>query len=142
MRVLRVESFKDKIGPYRVKGIPQLKDNVSTNRHPTPCEDMVLREWWDTVRWVDERKEWFFGFRDHDQLFEWWPKNEWQVFYEYNRGLNSDDAFGISEYEVDYSNMHFGTHQITFRLHEATRVHFEPFIKPSLVRRALNTIMA
>ncbi len=82
MLVWRVE--KDGVGPYRSShgGPAALRayelmnectwDNLET--HPTPLDDVGMKEAWGVLVLAEMDQSYMFGFRNLDQLRRWFPK--------------------------------------------------------------------
>jgi hypothetical protein len=123
MQVLRVETFS-KVGAY-MSGAAS-RQNINWQNHPTPSGDNLLHDIWYDLAPTDP---WYFGFKDMDQLLNWWPTTSWHAFFSYNarKHGNADAQVGISTYDVDSIDLHIGETQVIFVLDRAQRIHFKPF---------------
>jgi hypothetical protein len=136
-QIVRVETFAG-IGPYR-QGGPIGPSPVCVKwQHPTPEDDVSLSWHWDKLQ---PRKEWFFGFEDMNQLLEWFPREDWRSFFEFNDiRKDVEHQCGISTYVADSEDIILGDKQAIFRLERAERVNFEPFKRNNIARNIINAI--
>lgn len=120
MKLLRVET-RDGLGPYRQErfeyragpGYIAAGDaNNNIDSHPTPQNDKVLRDWWSRC---SNTSRYSCGFESMKQLLEWFPKEKWHCFQEYNDTCDDvSQKFGIYEYEIDHLSVHLGDKQCVF----------------------------
>lgn len=131
MKVLRIESVS-KRGVYQVNNELAHRANkfywktdLESHRewHPMPDDDTKLGEWWENTI----TQNWYFGFKDEEQLTNWFPKDNWEMFVRFNNDCLPDQTLGIGTYEVDEFYVRMGDKQLCFELSEAKRVSFEPF---------------
>lgn len=114
--VFRVQSA-DGEGVYKAGFAYKLieeSENYAGGRHPNAYDDRGLCNFWETVHPGPRAAEYYFGFRDMDQLTNWfmWPEN----MKEY-----ADNA-DIVVYAVADEHVIDGQFQTIFKLREAEQV--------------------
>lgn len=83
-------------------------DKEYVKNHPTPQNDPLLLEIWNTLD--NDINEYYFGFENLDQVFNWFClKEEQEYLYNFNFKIS---VYEISEKKIDiYKNCYHGKWQ-------------------------------
>ena len=124
MKVFRIERVNGG-GVYRTTAgsEAQKKTSDSYKTHPVPSNDPGLMDWYNS-RYIGDApgvSDYYFGFKDMEQLEEWWPTENHHVFRTYNANCETEeDRLNLVVYEVDHSFVQIGETQVMFLRGEAT----------------------
>lgn len=94
-----------------------------SNSTPAPMEDGGLKSIFGARKYVTEdyQKQWFFGFKDKEQLLDWFKSEEGMIEY-----IEKHGNAKVVEYEVNYEDVISGEFQTAFKKANAEKITSYP----------------
>ena len=112
------------IGPYITNAMDSIADDDSfycdygyttSDPHPAPDEDALLKDKWKELCGENEDRHWFFGFTSLRQAKQWFKTKQ-------ACDLLESKGFRLVKYKVNKQYYCKGTHQVMFRKEKAEKL--------------------
>ena len=116
-----------------------LADNSIDLIHPAPCEDPLLKHWWNGTKlsrnkrydWnLNGHRPWRCAFLNIEQMVTWFPRDGLCLMSNLNRRYGKDEV-AITVYEVPHHKVKKGEAQVMFHSEHATlveRIELDDFL--------------
>ena len=116
-----VYAMEEKVYHFTKAGLENRSD---TYCHPTPDNDPLISKWWIETRDKNKSQHYVFGFKDEEQLLDWFPVDGLRILHNYQNIMNREGntlygpdfyTFRVVVYNADDEFVKQGEKQCVFK---------------------------